>query len=94
MSLVFTSLRNMAHTKAQGAVRGNRDSIAKRLGIKLYAGQKVSPGNIIVRQKGTKFFPGDGVEMGKDYTLFAVDSGIVSFKQSKGKKIVEIVKLN
>ena len=84
----------MAHTKAQGAVRGNRDSIAKRLGVKSYAGQKVASGNIIVRQKGTKFFPGDGVEMGKDFTLFAVDSGLVSFKQRRGKKIVEIIKLN
>lgn len=84
----------MAHTKAQGSVRGNRDSISKRLGIKLYSGQKVEPGNIIVRQKGTKFFPGTGVGMGKDFTLFAVDSGIVSFKQSRGKKIIEIIKLN
>ena len=83
----------MAHTKAQGSVRGNRDSIAKRLGVKLYDGQKAKPGNIIIRQKGTKFFPGNGVEMGRDFTLFAVDNGIVSFKKSKGKKIVEIVKL-
>ena len=84
----------MAHTKQAGSVKGNRDSIAKRLGVKLYAGEIVAPGNIIIRQKGTKFFPGDGVEMGKDFTLFAVDSGVVSFKQSKGKKIVEIIKLN
>ena len=84
----------MAHTKAQGAVRGNRDSIAKRLGVKLYAGEIAAPGNIIIRQKGTKFFPGDGVEMGKDFTLFAVDSGVVSFKHKRGKKVVEIIKLN
>jgi len=84
----------MAHTKAQGAVRGNRDSIAKRLGVKLYDGQKAKPGNILIRQKGTKFFPGSGVKMGKDFTLFAVDSGVVSFKQGRGKKIVEIIKLN
>ncbi len=64
------------------------------MGVKLYSGQKVEPGNIIVRQKGTKFFPGGGVEMGKDFTLFAVDSGIVSFKQRWGKKIIEITKLN
>ncbi|OGH14834.1 MAG: 50S ribosomal protein L27 [Candidatus Levybacteria bacterium RIFCSPLOWO2_02_FULL_37_10] len=83
----------MAHTKAQGSVKGNRDSIAKRLGVKLYAGQKVEPGNIIVRQKGTKFFPGDGVEMGKDFTLFAIGNGVVSFKKSRGKKIVEVVGL-
>ena len=83
----------MAHTKAQGSVKGNRDSIAKRLGVKLYAGQKVEPGNIIVRQKGTKFFPGDGVEMGKDFTLFEIGNGVVSFKKSRGKKIVEVVGL-
>lgn len=81
----------MAHTKAQGAVKGNRDSIAKRLGVKVYAGGKVQPGNIIVRQKGTKFFAGEGVSMGKDYTLFAVTEGIVSFKQRQGKKIVEVI---
>ncbi len=81
----------MAHTKAQGAVKGNRDSIAKRLGVKVYAGGKVQPGNIIVRQKGTKFFAGEGVSMGKDYTLFAITEGIVSFKQRQGKKIVEVI---
>lgn len=84
----------MAHTKAQGAVRGNRDSIAKRLGVKLYDGQEAKTGNILIRQKGTKFFPGNGVKMGKNFTLFAVDSGVVSFKQRRGKKIVEIIKLN
>jgi large subunit ribosomal protein L27 len=54
----------MAHTKAQGSVKGNRDSRAKRRGVKIYGGSKALPGNIIVRQLGTKFFPGDGVEMG------------------------------
>ncbi len=82
----------MAHTKAQGSVRGNRDSIAKRLGVKLYAGQMAQPGSIIIRQKGTKFFPGNGVSMGKDYTIFAVEAGMVSFKKSRGKKIVELSK--
>jgi large subunit ribosomal protein L27 len=81
----------MAHTKAQGAVKGNRDSVAKRLGVKVYAGGKVQPGNIIIRQKGTKFFAGEGVSMGKDYTLFAITEGIVSFKQRQGKKIVEVI---
>lgn len=81
----------MAHTKAQGSVRGNRDSISKRLGVKLFGGQKVAPGNIIVRQRGSQFFPGLGVEMGKDFTLFAVISGIVNFKKKKGKKVVEIL---
>ena len=81
----------MAHTKQAGAVKGNRDSVAKRLGVKLYAGQKVKAGNIIVRQKGTKFAPGSGVGMGTDYTLFALQEGIVAFKMRKGKKIVEVV---
>lgn len=81
----------MAHTKAQGAVKGNRDSIAKRLGVKKYGGSSVLPGNILVRQKGTKFFPGDGVSMGKDYTLFALREGTVNFKTSRGKKMVEVL---
>ncbi|HSX40310.1 MAG TPA: 50S ribosomal protein L27 [Candidatus Saccharimonadales bacterium] len=80
----------MAHTKAQGAVKGNRDSIAKRLGIKLYGGQKAISGNIIVRQKGTKFFAGSNVSMGKDFTLFAIADGTVNFKTKNGKRVVEI----
>ena len=80
----------MAHTKAQGSVRGNRDSRAKRLGVKLYSGQKAAKGNIIVRQKGTKLFAGAGVSMGRDFTLFAVEDGIVNFKHARGKKVVSI----
>ncbi|MEK7060910.1 MAG: 50S ribosomal protein L27 [Patescibacteria group bacterium] len=81
----------MAHTKAQGSVKGNRDSISKRLGIKLYAGQKASTGNIIARQRGSKVFPGKNVSMGKDFTLFAMGEGIVKFRTLRGKKIVEVV---
>ncbi|MBI4097660.1 MAG: 50S ribosomal protein L27 [Candidatus Levybacteria bacterium] len=81
----------MAHTKAQGSVKGNRDSIAKRLGVKLFAGQKAISGNIIVRQKGSKFFPGNGVSMGKDFTLFAIENGIVEFVTKKGKKFVQVI---
>jgi large subunit ribosomal protein L27 len=81
----------MAHTKAQGSVKGNRDSISKRLGIKLFGGQKAKTGNIIARQKGTKFHPGDGVGMGKDYTLFALVNGIIKYKTTRGKRVVEIV---
>lgn len=81
----------MAHTKAQGSVKGNRDSIAKRLGVKLYGGQKAKAGNILVRQKGSKFFAGDGVSTGKDFTLFALVDGIVNFKTQRGKKLVEII---
>jgi large subunit ribosomal protein L27 len=84
----------MAHTKAQGAVKGNRDSRAKRLGVKIYGGQKVIAGNIIVRQKGTKFFPGKNVSMGKDFTLFSLIEGTVAFKTHKGKKIVDVSAVN
>lgn len=83
----------MAHTKAQGSVKGNRDSISKRLGVKIYGGQKIFKGNIIARQKGTKLFPGGGVSMGKDYTLFAIRDGIVSLRSLRGKKIVEVANL-
>ena len=83
----------MAHTKAQGSVKGNRDSRSKRLGVKLYAGQKVSKGNIIVRQKGTKLFAGSGVRMGNDFTLFAVEDGVVKVKNLRGKKIIEVINL-
>ncbi|MCL5113743.1 MAG: 50S ribosomal protein L27 [Patescibacteria group bacterium] len=81
----------MAHTKSQGAVRGNRDSISKRLGVKVYGGQKVNAGNILVRQKGTKFFSGEGVLMGRDFTLMSLKSGVVSFKTAKGKRVVDVL---
>ncbi len=81
----------MAHTKAQGAVKGNRDSVAKRLGVKVYGGDRVIPGNIIVRQKGTRFHPGEGVGIGNDFTLFALSTGTVNFKMRRGKKIVEVL---
>ena len=84
----------MAHTKAQGSVKGNRDSRSKRLGVKMYAGQKIAKGNIITRQKGTKLFPGVGVSMGNDFTLFAVKDGIVSIKNLKGKKFAEVLDLH
>jgi large subunit ribosomal protein L27 len=74
----------MAHKKGQGSSRNGRDSNAQYRGIKLYAGQTVSAGSIIVRQCGTKFFPGNNVGMGRDYTLFAKTDGQVSFK---GRKI-------
>lgn len=84
----------MAHKKSGGAVRGNRDSIAKRLGIKRYDGQFVRAGSILVRQKGTKFLPGNNVGMGKDYTLYALIDGFVKFewaaKGKKGKKKVSV----
>ena len=81
----------MAHTKAQGAVKGNRDSVAKRLGVKLYGGQKAKAGSIIVRQKGTKFHPGKNVSMGRDFTLFSLTNGIVKFKSLNSKRIIEVL---
>lgn len=81
----------MAHTKAQGSVKGNRDSNPKHLGVKLYGGQKAAPGNIIARQKGTKFHPGKGVLMGKDYTIYSIIEGLVNFKTLKGKKYIEVI---
>jgi large subunit ribosomal protein L27 len=83
----------MAHTKAQGSVKGNRDSRAKRLGVKIYGGQKVKPGGIIVRQKGTKFKAGKNVSMGKDYTLFSLVDGVVKFKSLLGKRFIEVINL-
>ncbi len=69
----------MAHTKAAGSTSLGRDSIAKRLGVKLFAGQKVRAGMVIVRQRGTKFFPGSGVKKGSDDTLFATQAGTLKF---------------
>lgn len=80
----------MAHKKAGGAVSKNRDSHGKRLGVKIFGGQKAAPGNIIVRQRGTKFFSGKGTMLGRDHTIFAITEGIVRFKQKLGKKFIEI----
>lgn len=81
----------MAHTKAQGSVKGNRDSRPKMRGIKLYGGEKAKKGSILVRQKGSKFAAGDGVLMGRDFTLFAVKEGVVNYKTLKGKKYIEVL---
>lgn len=81
----------MAHKTGGGSTRKNKDSVSKRLGVKVYGGGKVIPGNIIVRQKGNKFYPGTGVKKGNDYTLFALISGKVSFKKSLGKMIVSVI---
>ncbi len=74
----------MAHKKAGGSSRNGRDSAGRRLGVKKYGGEIVLPGNIIVRQRGTKFHPGDNVGMGKDHTLFALSDGAVAFRVGKG----------
>ena len=81
----------MAHKKAGGSSRNGRDSESKRLGVKRYGGQFVLAGNIIVRQRGTEFHPGDNVGIGKDHTLFALTEGTVRFHAGKlGRKYVSV----
>nr|ASQ40311.1 ribosomal protein L27 [Cyanoptyche gloeocystis]ASQ40331.1 ribosomal protein L27 [Cyanoptyche gloeocystis] len=79
----------MAHKKGSGSTKNGRDSNAKRLGIKCIGGQQVKAGNILVRQRGTQFYPGTGVGCGKDYTLFALTDGILKYERlgKKGKKL-------
>lgn len=80
----------MAHKKGEGRSNNGRDSISKRLGVKIFGGQFAKAGNIIIRQRGTKHHPGENVGMGKDYTLFALKDGIVYFKIKHGKSYVNI----
>ena len=80
-----------AHKKGGGSTKNGRDSQSKRLGVKAYSGEKVTAGSIIVRQRGTKVYPGVNVGLGKDYTLFALCDGVVKFGMSNGKNIVSIV---
>ena len=81
----------MAHKKGGSTTKKKRDSISKRLGIKKYGGEIVSAGNIIVRQKGNKFYPGSGTKQGNDYTIFAVSAGKVGFKKQKGQRVVKVI---
>ena len=74
----------MAHKKAGGSSRNGRDSVGRRLGVKKFGGEKVVSGNILIRQRGTKWHPGTGVGMGKDHTIFAVEDGNVEFKTKRG----------
>jgi len=76
----------MAHKKGEGKVKNGRESESKRLGVKIFGGQKVIAGNIIVRQRGTKHHPGKNVGIGKDHTLFALTNGVVVFKKSRENK--------
>ena len=80
-----------AHKKGGGSTKNGRESQSKRLGVKAYSGEKVTAGSIIVRQRGTKVYPGANVGLGKDYTLFALKEGTVKFGTTNGKKIVSIV---
>jgi len=83
----------MAHKKAAGSTRNGRESESKRLGVKMYGGQSVLAGNILVRQRGTKFHPGDNVGIGRDHTLFAKAEGKVVFaiKGEKNRRTVSVV---
>ncbi|QIG53313.1 50S ribosomal protein L27 [Altererythrobacter sp. BO-6] len=81
----------MAHKKAGGSSRNGRDSAGRRLGVKKFGGQEVVGGNIIVRQRGTRVYPGANVGMGRDHTLFALENGVVRFHQGKlGRKYVSV----
>ncbi len=83
----------MAHKKAGGSTRNGRDSESKRLGVKMFGGQQVTAGNILVRQRGTQFHPGTNTGLGKDYTIFAKTDGVVKFetKGPKNRKYISVV---
>jgi large subunit ribosomal protein L27 len=82
----------MAHKKGVGSTQNGRESHSKRLGVKIYGGQFAQNGNIIVRQRGTKHYPGENVGIGKDHTLFAMADGIVEFRKSRDEKSYVSVK--
>ena len=84
----------MAHKKAGGSSRNGRDSAGRRLGVKKFGGEKVIPGNIIIRQRGTKIFPGQHVGMGKDHSIFSLVKGKVVFKKTKSDRTLVSVKPN
>ena len=81
----------MAHKKAGGSSRNGRDSIGRRLGVKKFGGENVLAGNIIVRQRGTKFHPGNNVGIGKDHTIFATKNGKVAFKKTRIRTFISVI---
>lgn len=83
----------MAHKKGQGSVKNGRDSVSKRLGVKKFGGQQVLAGNILIRQRGRKFLPGRNVGLGRDFTLFALESGVVEFDRN-GRRINVVATAN
>ena len=87
---MFLNIQLFAHKKGGGSTKNGRDSQSKRLGVKAYAGEYVNAGSIIIRQCGTKVYPGTNVGMGKDYTLFALKNGKVVFEMSNGKNVVSV----
>jgi len=85
----------MAHKKAGGSSRNGRDSEGRRLGVKKFGGEAVIPGNIILRQRGTKWHPGTGVGLGRDHTIFATEEGVVDFKTGRlGRTFVSVLPKN
>lgn len=88
---MFINLQLFAHKKGGGSTKNGRDSQSKRLGVKAYAGEFVTAGSIIVRQRGTKIYPGANVGLGKDYTLYALKNGNVVFGEGNGKNIVSVI---
>jgi large subunit ribosomal protein L27 len=83
----------MAHKKGQGSVKNGRDSVSKRLGVKKFGGQEVLAGNILIRQRGRKYLPGRNVGLGRDFTLFALESGTVQFDRG-GRRINVVTAAN
>ena len=80
----------MAHKKGEGSVRNGRDSHSKRLGVKIFGGQPAISGNIIVRQRGTVYHPGNNVGLGKDFTIFALADGVVEFRKTRNKTLISV----
>jgi large subunit ribosomal protein L27 len=93
VSVIFTiNLQRFAHKKGLGSSRNGRDSQSKRLGVKKFGGERVAAGNIILRQRGTRYYPGTNVGMGKDNTLFALSDGVVEFaRRGKDQQVVKVV---
>lgn len=81
----------MATKKAGGSTKNNRDSRSKRLGLKVFGSQAVRCGNILVRQRGTKYVPGKNVRLGRDYTIYAIVDGVVHYRKSKGRTVVDVI---
>lgn len=83
----------MAHKKGEGSVKNGRDSHSKRLGVKIFGGQPAISGNIIVRQRGTVYHPGDNVGLGRDFTIYATKDGIVQFRKTRSKTLISVTEL-
>lgn len=84
----------MAHKKGEGSVRNGRDSHSKRLGVKIFGGQPAISGNIIVRQRGTVYHPGNNVGIGKDFTIYALADGLVEFRKTRNKTLISVKAVN